>query len=522
MSETYPHPERPDHPPLPRLLKSLGETAYVNVQEVPTFHPLYTPSSLHELQRLARVKAEGEIGAFGPSLAAIALERPDDNVSAELRKYEALFGRDSLRVALDVLPIYPLLTHATIHSLASLQGTTTHAAREEEPGRIVHEYRTLDDPVARDITDAFGWEWPYYGSVDATPQFMHAIYEYIRHVPNGDTLLRESTKGLDGRTKTIGDAYRDALVWVENRLNSNPEGLLEYKTALPLGIENQVWRDSWDGYFHADGTLANHDSGIASIEVQQLTFDALREAAYIHENLWDDREKAAHLRARAERLRNTIIDTFWVEEKGGYFALGTDRNEQGSLRRLEIRTSNMGHLLNSNLLAGEEFRSMREAIVGQLFSPEMLNISGIRTLATDEVRFRPGAYHNGSVWLWDTYYCAEGLRRHGYYGLANHLANKIHMVVNVTQKFPEYVRGDDMPFPVLNPRIVDIHDDTNGRINRVEQPPQEVQAWSVAAEVRRDYFSGRVPARAYDARAAKLEDTLLAITEEREARLLAR
>jgi glycogen debranching enzyme len=145
----------------------------------------------------------------------------------------------------------------------------------------------------------------------------------------------------------------------------------------------------------------------------------------------------------------------------------------------------------------------------QLFSPEMLNVSGIRTLATDEVRFRPGAYHNGSVWLWDTYYIAEGLRYHGYYGLATHLANKVHTVINVTQKFPEYVRGDDLPTPTINPRIIDVYDETAGRTNRIEQPPQEVQAWSVAADIARDYYSGLVPEHAYDARSVRLEEAIL-------------
>lgn len=492
--------------PLPRLLA--GETL-VKVEEIPEYIPTQPPSSLRELQRLAQVQAEGEVGAFGPPLAAIALERPNQTVSPELRKYEALFGRDSLRVALDVLPMYPLLMHATIHSLARLQGVTTHAGREEEPGRIIHEYRTTDDPIAHEITQKYGWEWPYYGSVDATPQFMHAVYEYARNAPHGSSIFREPTKGLDGQTHTIGDVYRKAVAWVENRLNANPEGLLEYKSSIPAGIENQVWRDSWDAYFHADGVLANRDQGIASVEVQQLAFDALIEAALVFEREFEDKEKAAQLRARADTLRESILRYFWVDEKGGYFALGTDRDADGKLRQLKIRTSNMGHLLRSRLLADEEYRPFREAVIQQLFSPEMLNISGIRTLASDEVRFRPGAYHNGSVWLWDTYYCAEGLRYHGYYGLATHLADKIHTVINVTQKFPEYVRGDTRPTPTLNPRVVDIWDEGAGRVNRIEQPPQEVQAWSVAADIARDYYSGRVPDRAYDARAVALEDAIL-------------
>lgn len=492
--------------PLPRLLP--GETLH-NVEEVPQYIPDQPPSSLRELQRLAQVKAEGEVGAFGPAIAALTLERPGEAVSPELRKYEALFGRDSLRVALDVLPMYPLLAHATIHALASLQGVTTDAAREEEPGRIIHEHRGADDPIAIEITDQYGWQWPYYGSVDATPQFMHAIYEYTKQTPGGSSILREPTRSLDGETVTIGESYRRALTWLENRLNANPEGLLEYKSSIPAGIENQVWRDSWDSYFHSDGTLANGDNGIASVEVQQLAYDALIESAIIFETEFEDREKGASLRARAERLREKIIEHFWVDEKGGYFALGTDRDESGNLRPLKIRTSNMGHLLRSRLLAGEEYRPFREAVIAQLFSPEMLNISGIRTLASDEIRFRPGAYHNGSVWLWDTYYIAEGLRYHGYYGLASFLAEKIHTIVNVTQKFPEYVRGDNLHHPTLNTHIVDIWDETAQRINRLEQPPQEVQAWSVAADIARDYYSGRVPERAYEARAARIEDAIL-------------
>lgn len=504
--------------PLPKLLE--GES-WEKIEDILPYTPSEPPSSIRELQRLAQVKAEGEVGAFGPALAAIALERPGETISPELRKYEALFGRDSLRVALDVLPMYPLLMHATIHSLASLQGVTTHTAREEEPGRIVHEHRGPDDPIAQEITSRYGWEWPYYGSVDATPQYMHAIFEYTRSVPGGSSLLRETTRGLDGQTRTIGDTYRAALTWLENRMNANSEGLVEYKSAIPEGIENQVWRDSWDSYFHADGTLANRTRGIASVEVQQLAYDALREAAVVFESEFEDREKAASLRARAETLREKIIEHFWVDEKGGYFALGTDRDEEGALRQLKIRTSNMGHLLRSRLLAGENYRPFREAIIAQLFSPEMLNISGIRTLASDEVRFRPGAYHNGSVWLWDTYYIAEGLRYHGYYGLATFLADKIHTVINVTQKFPEYVRGDDLPIPTVNPRVVDVWDQHAQRVNRIEQPPQEVQAWSVAADIARDYYSGRVPDRAYDARAVQLEDAILRMVSETEPEALA-
>lgn len=482
---------------------------------IPEYFPPARPSSLHELQRLAQVKAGGEIGSLGPVLAALALERPDQSISPELRKYEAIFGRDSERVALDVMPVYPLLMHATIHTLASQQGYMTYAAREEEDGRIIHEHRAEDDPVAQKLTRELGWEWPYYGSVDATPQFMHCVHQYLRFAPGGENILNEKVIGRDGIERTIGVAYAKALMWVENKMNANPEGFIEYKAAIPHGIENQVWRDSPDAYFHKDGTLANHSNGIASVEVQQLAYDALLEAADIYKNEFNDREKSLALKARAETLRQQIIKYFWVEktvdDSGDFFALGCDRDENGALRKMEVRTSNMGHLLKSRLLVGEAYRPYREKIILHLFSPEMLNVSGIRTLASDEIRFRPGAYHNGSVWLWDTYYIAEGLRYHGYYGLANHLAQKIHTVFNVTQKFPEYVRGDNRPFPSINTRIVDVWDEQLGKKNCIEQPPQEVQAWSVAADVARQHYSGIVADGAYEARNVLFEDPLLAL-----------
>ena len=150
---------------------------------------------------------------------------------------------------------------------------------------------------------------------------------------------------------------------------------------------------------------------------------------------------------------------------------------------MKIRTSNMGHVLNSRLLlsgSSEDIR-MRDAVVKHIMSPQLLNISGIRTLASDEVRFRAGSYHNGSVWLWDTHHIAKGLRRHGYTEEADDIDRRLLNIVNVTRMFPEYVRGDDSNMPSVNQQTIIVWDEINQRENKVEQPPQEVQAWTVAA-----------------------------------------
>jgi len=461
-----------------------GETILA-ITEHPVRRRERHPSTTKELLRLTRAQHINDIGKAGPSIASLALEPEvgiDNPDNEHLHLYEVVFGRDSLRVAIDLINSYPELARTTVFALAQLQGTTYNKDREEEPGRIVHEARDENDLLARRLTLERGWHWPYYASVDATPEFIRTLTAYVKRSEENYGFLSETYTDRDDKERTVTHSLEMALEWIATRRLQNSEGLVEYKTTLPRGIENQVWRDSWDAYHHADGTLANHDQGIASLEVQVTTYDALLDAAELFEDVFDNLSRAESLRAQAQTLRTAILEYFWTDEKGGYFVLGTDRDDEGNLRQLKIRTSNMGHVLNSRLLKGDEPETvhMREAVVNQILSPEMLCFSGIRSLASDEVRFRPGAYHNGSVWLWDTHHIAKGLRRHGYTEAADDLDRRMLRVIDITRMFPEYVRGEQDGVSV-NTHTVELMDATYNRINVVEQPPQEVQAWTVAA-----------------------------------------
>ena len=452
-------------------------------------------SSLREILRLTRASSPDDIGKSGPSLAAVALEIHDDpeGTPDHLRLYEAVFGRDSLRVAIDLISTYPELARSTTLELARLQGVEFNTAREEEPGRIVHEARKGDDPIAKSLSKKFGWDWPYYGSVDATPEFIRTLTAYCQVTEENRQFLSEEYIDRSGETRTMSYALEMAVSWILRRLDSNPEGIMEYHSVLPRGIENQVWKDSWDAYHHSDGTLANHDKGIASFEVQITTYDALIDAAELYEDVFDQDEKAKRLRERAEELRQTIFREFWTDEKDGYFVLGTDRDEDDELRQMKVRTSNMGHALNSRILKGHDERvvNMRERIVAQMSSPALLTPQGIRTLASDEVRFREGAYHCGSIWLWDTHHIAKGLRRLNYIDEADNLDARLLHIVEMTGMFPEYVRGNSTSEVKLNTDTVTVYDEVNKRENKVEQPPQEVQGWTVAAILATKHRVGR-------------------------------
>ena len=143
----------------------------------------------------------------------------------------------------------------------------------------------------------------------------------------------------------------------------------------------------------------------------------------------------------------------------------------------------MGWLLGSRLLDGAEREPRRRRIVELLLGDELLAEGGIRTLSSREARFRPRAYHNGNVWAFDTYLISLGLEHRGFHDEAKDLQQRVATACRRTHRFPEFVAGDEPGAPLIAKRIVDVYDSVNDRVNRVEQPPQEIQGWTVAAMV---------------------------------------
>ena len=88
-------------------------------------------------------------------------------------RFHALFGRDSLITALQVLPDRPEIAAATLRALAARQGRAEDPETEEQPGRILHE----DRPVAPQWLVERGWPvrdgaMRYFGTSDATSWFL--------------------------------------------------------------------------------------------------------------------------------------------------------------------------------------------------------------------------------------------------------------------------------------------------------------------------------------------------------------
>lgn len=443
------------------------------------------PSAVREMARLAGVSEVACLGEQGAAVASLASEQ-NSGVEA-LRKFEKPHSRDALVIARDLQDTFPKLLEATVIDLAKTQGTQQEVfdpdspLRQEEIGRIMLLHRDPDDPMSRKFSKYKNWGWPFYGSIDATPLFISSTIKAGKKNPH---FLDTPYATKEGLPATIHEALNNSMVWLLKKLDENPEGLLEFQNTDPKGgIAAQAWKDSDFAYVHADGSRANHRSGIASLEVQALAYDALYDAA-LHYAANSNHEIAGLALEKAANLRERVFSHFWVDdpEKGGYFALATDRDETGELRPLKVRTSNMGHLLHSKLLddiGNESVREKRDAVVRQLFSPELLHVSGIRTLASDEKAFRPGGYHTGSVWMWDSMHIAAGLEKHGFSHLAWDIRNRVRDTVNKTGQFPEFVRGEGTE-PMLNQREIYVLNKKYNVLHLFEQPPQEIQGWTVS------------------------------------------
>ena len=298
--------------------------------------------------------------------------------------YVAPFGRDALITALQLLPFEPEIARGTLRYLARMQGTVDDAFTDQEPGKILHEYRRGEMATCREIPFI-----PYYGSVDATPLFVMLAAEYLKW-----------TDDLDF-TREMWPAVQAAVGWMLATGEAQGRGFLAYARRSPLGLPNQGWKDSHDSVMHADGRLA--EAPIAPAEVQGYQYAALLGAAAMAEALGRETE-APVLRARARRLQERFEADFWLPDEA-FYALALDRD--GAPCR--VISSNPGHLLWTRIISD----SRAQIVARRLLQDDMFTGWGVRTLSSRERQYNPMSYHNGSVWPHDTALAAVGMRSYG-------------------------------------------------------------------------------------------------------------
>jgi glycogen debranching enzyme len=298
--------------------------------------------------------------------------------------YVAPFGRDALITSMEFLPWFPEVARGTLAFLAAHQGTKVDEFTEEEPGRILHEYRQGEMANCHEVPFI-----PYYGTVDATPLFLMALEQYVRWTNDLAFLTRHWTHA------------RSAALWMRDYGDRDGDGFLEYARLSEKGLVNQGWKDSWDSVMHADGTLAAPP--IALCEVQGYAYAAYQAMSYLANRLGKQQE-AMEWEQAAERLQASFLRQFWwPEERVFYLAL------DGEKRPCQVVSSNAGQCLWTGIVPPD----WADVMASRLMEADMYTNWGIRTLSSRAVRYNPMSYHNGSVWPHDSALVGAGFARYG-------------------------------------------------------------------------------------------------------------
>jgi glycogen debranching enzyme len=326
------------------------------------------------------------------------------------------------------LLVGPELARGALYALAGLQGKVVNDFKDEEPGKILHEIRFGELTVLGERPHR-----PYYGTADATPLFLVLFSEYWR-------LTGDMVTAIELRPNVMR-----ALRWVDEHGDRDGDGYVEYDTRSEQGLGNQGWKDSWDGVLFGNGALP--DRPIAMAEIQGYVYDAKMRIAEIADQAWSDQELAARLRVEAAALFERFNDDFWLEDRGGFYAMALD----GDKRPVDAMTSNMGHLLWSGIVPEDRARTVAD----QLFSESMWTGWGIRTMSTEDAGYNPISYHDGTVWPHDNCIVSAGLYRYGMREQANTVAMSLLEAAAFTEyRLPEVFAGyprTDSRFPVRYP-----------------------------------------------------------------------
>lgn len=352
-------------------------------------------------------------------LGALRIFDPDHPeravVAAGAPWFMTLFGRDSLLTSWMALLVDPDLALGTLQTLARFQGEDIDPRTEEEPGRILHEMRFGE---AASLSLSGGQI--YYGTADATPLFVMLLGELRRW-----GLAREIVDQL------LPHADR-AMQWIVEHGDRDGDGYVEYQRYTDRGLQNQGWKDSFDGIRFANGDLPR--APIALCEVQGYVYGAYLARAHFADEV-GDREAAAGWRKRAFDLKRRFNEDFWLDEHG-WFAMALDADK----RPVDALASNMGHCLWTGIVDED-----KAAIVGdRLLSDEMFSGWGIRTLGGNMAGFNPISYHCGSVWPHDNAIIAAGLMRYGLVGQAQRVIGALlDAAVSQGGRLPELYSGLD-------------------------------------------------------------------------------
>ncbi len=233
-----------------------------------------------------------------------------------------------------------------------------------------------------------------YNTIDGTPWLFRSALDYLRYSGDRPFIAR------------LVPALRIWLAGVR-RHGRDSYGLLTHDAA-------DTWMDA-----RIDNRQPWSPRGNRAVEIQALYYAALQASAEIF-TLAGTQEDAQQVQAELAQLRKNFLPLFW---NGRRMAdrLHADGHADFSVRpnQLMLITVPFTPLLPADI----EADVLRNSVQALLFE------HGIASLAPEDPWFHPrhenprvhhkdAAYHNGSIWTWNTGFTITALNRYGYTDLS--------------------------------------------------------------------------------------------------------
>lgn len=202
-----------------------------------------------------------------------------------------------------------------------------------------------------------------------------------------------------GNRDFLDEIYAPSVRWINwwfDKNDDNHDGIVQYNHPYSSGLDDSPL---WDDGVPVDSPDLN------TYLVMQL--DALAEIAEIIGEPAD----AVKWRARAEKLTRLMIDYFWDEAAGVFWA-----------KRNGERVQALTPFNLYPLLTGRLSREMNDRLIQHLTSPEEFwTRFPIATVAKNDPKYNPEQMWRGPTWININYLFIEALRQNGYTDLARHL-----------------------------------------------------------------------------------------------------
>lgn len=277
-----------------------------------------------------------------------------------------------------ILAGYPFFGDWGRDTMIALPGCLLSTGRYEEAKSVLRTFLAYEkDGLAPNLFPE-GGEEPRYNTVDAALLLINCVWLYYQKTGD-EAFVREAWPVL----ARIAAAY---MRGTRHAIGMDSDGLIH----AGEGLDQVTWMDVC-----VDGILPTPRHG-KPVEVNAYWYSALRVLRKLAPLAEQDGVGYAAL---AERVRESFLQKFWMEDKGYLKDVlsGTAADEQ--LRCNQIWAVTMPFAM----LSPEQERRVVDAVYRDLYTP-----CGLRTLAPWDGEFHPVyaggqrerdmAYHQGTVW----------------------------------------------------------------------------------------------------------------------------